>query len=145
MANAEDCVQEAFSRALKYIDSWSGVGPMHHWVNIILNNCTREFLNTERLQGGLKEPVAEVNEDGEVDLQDVVFHEQMAGKIQDEMRMKGEQHEKVLQDYIILGFSSREIAEYIDMTAANIRQVVKRFKDEMVVIYGEDMRSGSRS
>ena len=55
--NAEDVVQEAYARALKYFRAWTydGVGTeldsFNRWFTTILNNACREFQYEERGQG----------------------------------------------------------------------------------------------
>ncbi len=141
--NAEDAVQEGFARSLKYIDSWKE-GPFEHWNNTVLNNACRDIKKQERLQGGVKEP--EDLEEGATDsADDLQFTEQMACVILKEMSAKPMDNHSVLRDYIVFGYTCKEIAEYIDMSQANIRKIVQRFKEEMVQKYGKDMCFGPGS
>jgi RNA polymerase sigma factor (sigma-70 family) len=144
LGNAEDCVQEGFTRALKYIEGWTGPQPFSHWVNTIINNACRDFKKADRLQGGNRDTVDADEEAGEP-LEQVQLTEEMAKIIMEEIADKPAPKQTAIRDYLILGYTCKEIAEYVDMSQANIRKVVQRFREEMENKYGKDVCSGPRS
>jgi len=60
--NAEDVVQEAYTRALTYQSSYDNSRPFAHWFSTILNNTTRDLKAEERRQGMKVEMTEEIEE-----------------------------------------------------------------------------------
>jgi RNA polymerase sigma factor (sigma-70 family) len=60
--NAEDVVQEAYTRALTYQNSYDASRPLEQWFNTILNNTTRDLKAEERRQGMNTEMTEEIEE-----------------------------------------------------------------------------------
>jgi len=126
--NAEDIVQEAFVRALKY---WNSYDPekkeLGAWFNSILNNALRAFKKDERLYGMCDE----FNEE-EVD--GVVLSQTESGLRKFIDRAISERPSNiadVLHLYFILGYKPREIVEVTDADAAFVSRMVYNFREEL--------------
>jgi RNA polymerase sigma factor (sigma-70 family) len=52
---AEDCVQESFERALKYLDSFQQEGNLEFWFNRVFMNTVKDYLTFIRSQGVVTE------------------------------------------------------------------------------------------
>lgn len=132
--NAEDIVQEAFVRALKY---WNSYDPekkeLGAWFNSILNNALRAFKKDERLYGMCDE----FNEE-EVD--GVVLSQTESGLRKFIDRAISERPSNiadVLHLYFILGYKPREIVEVTDADAAFVSRMVYNFREELKEKIGE--------
>lgn len=126
--NAEDIVQEAFVRALKY---WNSYDPekkeLGAWFNSILNNALRAFKKDERLYGMCDE----FNEE-EVD--GVVLSQTKSGLRKFIDRAIAERPSNVadvLHLYFVLGYKPREIVEVTDADAAFVSRMVYNFREEL--------------
>lgn len=132
--NAEDVVQEAFTRALKYHKSFNpDTQEIGAWFNSILNNALRNSKLAERRMGMSVEYVEEMDE--VVDLQE--WEGDMVKNIKDDVASKPAQVRQVLQLYLFKQYKPREIAQVLDMSNAYIRTIAKEFKQECREKYGE--------
>jgi len=126
--NAEDVVQEAFVRALKY---WGAFEPdkkeLGAWFHTILNNALKDFKRQELMYGMCLEFDEELytgKEMAHVD-QDVL------AKVAKLIEEKRDGTSDILSLYYLRGYKPREIAEILDINNKAIRMAVWRFKDEM--------------
>ncbi|QVJ12717.1 hypothetical protein [Pseudomonas phage PSA11] len=126
--NAEDIVQEAFARALKY---WNSYDPerkeLGAWFNSILNNALRDFKRDERRYG-----MCEEFDEEEVD--GVVLSQTESGLRKFIDRAIAERPSNVadvLHLYFILGYKPREIVEVTDADAAFVSRMVYNFREEL--------------
>ena len=121
--DAEDLVQEAFYRALKYQASFDqSRHELSTWMGGILNNCLRDF---KRYQMGgpemdyKEEPVADP---------DLHWVKEMQGKVREEIEKKSGNLRDVLHLYFNLGYKPREIVQTLDVRNGTVRQSVWEFK-----------------
>lgn len=133
--NAEDVVQEAFSRALKYRDTYKEGEEFLAWFNTILNNCARDFKKQDRLDG-MSDPVEEAGADMD-HLQQQLW---LVEAITEEMNNREQEHSRILKGYFLKGWRPREIMEFSPLKGAHIRKIIQRFKEEMRCRYGEELR-----
>lgn len=136
--NAEDAVQEAFARALQYIDGWQ-YGEFGPWLGTILNHACADFKKADRLQGGVKEALKDVDDEGTKNMDTLQFTSEMVEKVLGSIEQKKEPVRSVLKSYIVLGHSTTDIAQYVDMAPEAMRKAAQRFKEEMVNRYGTDV------
>ena len=130
--NAEDVVQEAFARALKYIGSFKeGKQNFDAWFNTILNNSLRTFMRNEKLYG-MNMELDEEKLDG-VEFMGVYRH------AKNDIRKMIESHpqKEILSLFYISGYSSREISELVDSPLGTIFTTITRFQKEVKEKYGE--------
>ncbi len=125
MINAEDVVQESFTRALKYAPSYNpDFSTVGAWFNTILNNASKDFKREERLQG-----MAVPYETESDQLDDIMHRDQMVHRVIEDMEVSP--YSEILRLYFILGFTRREVAEVIDQKPQSIANAVQRFKAQM--------------
>lgn len=132
MYNAEDVVQEAFFRALKYSDTYDHeVSELQTWFGNILKRAMYSFKRDELQQGMVRdgldteEPVEDFRALGVSTLKEVA----------EEISQKKESHRVVLDLAYIKGYRPREIVEIVDEGIRNIYTILDRFKQEMVDKY----------
>ncbi len=126
---AEDIVQEAFTRALYFWDSYDESKPVKNWFITILNNARRSYMSKERANG-----MSFGKED--FDPNSIVVEEDPADyAMLDKINIFIEKHpknvKKVLELYFIKGYKPREIAEVYDMNRHSIRQYIWEFRREL--------------
>lgn len=128
--NAEDIVQEAYSRALKYYD---GQPHLDAWMNTLLNNAMKDHWKSERMQG------CSVDEDDE-DWEHVGMNEwaeDMWRAIRKEIAKKDSPVRDILFLYYERDYKPREINQVVEESSGNIRIIIHRFRLEMEQKYGE--------
>lgn len=125
--NAEDVVQEAFYRALKYWDSYNPETDIGAWFNTILNNTCKDKMKDERMFGMSVEFEEELFDGVEMSQTDA----NTAEHIKKLIRSKGYPLREVLRLYYEKGYKSIEIKEILDVEYGTVRQAVWRFKEEV--------------
>ena len=136
--NAEDVVQESFTRALKYLDSYDGSVPLDNWFSTILNNAARDCKKQEMLDGM---SYGDEDEEGTDTLDNSSFKTEMVEKIAGEIHQLHGPIRAALAGTVIHGWKPSEVAEISTLSANHIRVLLCRFKDEMREKYGADMCS----
>lgn len=128
--NAEDAVQEAYTRACQYWRSYDPSLGFTQWFNGILTNCIRDKKKEEVLHGmameSLEQSPPEPPTVGAVDrvyLQDVM--------VQIDAHPKPVAY--VLRKYLFEGFNSEELSKLTAYSAPAIRKMVSRFREEYLV------------
>jgi RNA polymerase sigma-70 factor (ECF subfamily) len=136
--NAEDVVQEAFSRALRYKESYRDGTSIGGWFNRILINAVSDFNRIERLNG-----LSDGHEEEEgTDLMDnLQFRTQLVGKVLGHLDEYDDETREVIEAYYVYGWLPREIAEFSALTPGNIRVIIHRFKEAMRQRYGQEVCS----
>ncbi|MNZ37627.1 RNA polymerase sigma factor YlaC [compost metagenome] len=138
MENAEDVVQEAFARALKYYPAFDNSGKeFGAWFSTILNNSLNSFTRAE-MNYGMCEELDEDHIEGEP-MSEV--EENMLAKVNELIDKKPPHIAEMLRLYFLNGYKPKEIAEILEVKDINIRMTVMRFKEDMREQLG---RSGDR-
>lgn len=132
--DAEDVVQEAYTRALKYGNSFDPtVQEFGGWFNSILNNALRDHKKDERLLGMSVEYKEEFD-----DLTPLLeWEDNLIAEIKKDVARKPAQVRQAIWLYIFKQYKPREIAQVVDISNAYIRTAVKEFKQEMRKKYGD--------
>lgn len=130
---AEDVVQETYTRALKYINSYDDKYPFDVWLKRILNNCLKEQKNLEKGFAAL--PFEEEEQDGTGCNQ---FSEQVVAEIYELIATKSVVSMEVLTYHFQQGYTAKEISEICDHSYANCHKIVSRFRQELKELYGKD-------
>lgn len=127
-ALAEEVVQEAYCRALKYYEGFNPeLKPFSTWFNRILNNACSACLQEE---GGNLPSL----DDDEIDLEpyrimeDVDVPFELVIMIQESMKKQKPEVYEVLNMFFNLGMKTREIAECVEFNHGNVRQIIRRFR-----------------
>ena len=124
-ANAEDVVQEAYTRMCAYWKSYDPEQSMDHWFGTILNNSIKAFFKADMLKG-MSDDMP--NEDP---LANRVFDKIEADELMEIINGKSEGIRKILHLYLVEGFTSAEVEEVVPQSASNVRKIVQRFRDEV--------------
>jgi RNA polymerase sigma factor (sigma-70 family) len=128
---AEDIVQEAYFRAIKYSPSFDNrKSSLNTWFNKILFNVLRETQKQSRMS-------VEIAEDK---LGDTAFV-RLDFLITDEiLKVTNEKHREILYLFFILGYSSTEISNILDdVSQTNITTLTSRFRDKMRAKHGRSI------
>jgi RNA polymerase sigma factor (sigma-70 family) len=134
--NAEDVVQEAFARALKYSGTFDPAKKeIGAWFNMIMNNALRDFKRQQRMEGM-------TDEDETTDsLDNTVYQEEMIRLTEEEMDSRGEDVAEALRYHIVMGYTIKEVAELVAMTPFVVKNHVQSFRKYMRGRYGEGVCS----
>jgi len=132
--NAEDVVQESYTRALRYRKSFNpDEQELGAWFNKIMNNALRNAQQAERRLGMSVEYTEDMDEI--IDL--LEWEEDMVSNIKKDVASKNTVVRQVLQLYLFNQYKPREIAQVLDMSNAYVRTIAKEFKIELRAKYGE--------
>jgi len=122
---AEDIVQEAYARALKYIGSFQDGKDFNNWFTTILNNSLYEHQNVERgmvVPEEVEEPLVELP----------------SGLVEDVRRLmkrESKEHQEILHLHFILEYSATDISKVTNNTYSNSFKVIQRFRNEVRRLY----------
>lgn len=134
--NAEDVLQEAFLRALRYKSSFNpDTQELGAWFNTIMNNALRDFKRDERSMGTYVELEEEVSGTYEMSQTDGDMAERLVHEIN---TRKDRLHRDILLLYFVKEYKPREIRDVLGVNYRSLVKVVDRFKHEMKGKY--DMR-----
>lgn len=130
---AEDVLQEAFLRALVYQATFDSTKKeLGAWFSTILKNTLRDFKRAEWLFGMGEE----FNEDL-YDPQEMPINEsELVKRIYELVDEKEDHHQEILLLYFDKHYSHIDIHNITGIKHATIRQVVGRFKAEVIKRYG---------
>src|SRR3972149_7707806 len=132
-AQAEDVVQDAFERALRYNRSFEPDKQLlGAWFNTILSNALRDFQRSERLMGMSVEYVEEMDEAAPM----LEWEGNMLDIVQDEIKARSVFVRQALFLYFFKQYKPREIAQILDISSNYISVCVNQFKKEMADKYG---------
>lgn len=127
--NAEDVVQETFENAVRYASSFEGdVNDMKSWLTTLMQNVTKDFMQTERNQGAVKESQEDrIIEDLELE----VWKSQVVDEVAEHIENMNEPAREVIRLFVVLGYSVKEVARLTGLSWYAVRQIIHRFKTEM--------------
>lgn len=139
--DAEDIVQEAFSRAIKYYPSFDPekCKQFENWFNSILKNVAKKFMNDKKL-GGLSKPLDDATDEIEpviVDYLRSVTSKELYKFIKD----RSEEDRHILRLNIIYGYTPSEIEILTPYTNRKIRDTLYKFSVDMQELYPNDRGS----
>lgn len=119
---AEEAVQEAFSRAIKYFSSYRREEQFDKWFKRILNNCINYIKNVERNRG------VTFNLNVEIEELEVAKPFEVPVNILQAISRLSKRDEEIIRMYFFYGFKSREIAEFMGIQHNNVRQIILLFR-----------------
>lgn len=126
--DAEDIVQDAFERAVKYIHTCKD---MDRWFNTILRNTYRDFVRRK-----MNWPVTKPIEDCFDELEAVIVDYASPSMLKSVMEMvdrEGEPNRTILTLHIQWGFSQGEICCLVDnVSISNVNNTLNRFKQKVI-------------
>lgn len=130
-ALAEDVVQEAFTRAVRYIHLFDeSRGMMETWFNAILFNALRDVQKQER---HTQELYRELHLHDVIDPAKALFSPEYKSDLHKIVQtVTNEKHRRVLELFFLYGYSSTEISQIeADMTQSNVTTIVMRFRENL--------------
>lgn len=123
--NAEDIVQEAFARALKYLPTFDGKKPFENWFSRILQNSFREFRVAERNYG-----MNMTNEDADVPCPICLENKRLVHDVKEYIKKEMPKDEQeILILYYIRGYGFQDIVRITDEKYRRVNYVVYKFND----------------
>ena len=129
--NAEDIVQDAYERALKYGPT-SQVPPdgFEGWFRIIIRNCSRDFLRKER--GDSDVQFNEFDYEAEPFRTDLL---RLRRDIEILLEKKNKANKEILSMFILQDKSAKEIYMLTEYSVSQIKQAIYRFRKEMKELF----------
>jgi RNA polymerase sigma factor (sigma-70 family) len=128
--DAEDIVQEAYCRALKYIHSYNGEH-LDKWFNTVLNNALREYKN---MQNGHSTDIFEEEEAEGTACPH--YSEHVMKEVYELIDTKSVIQQEVLNYYFKQEYSAVDISRITNYTYGQCHQIILRFRNELKELYG---------
>jgi RNA polymerase sigma factor (sigma-70 family) len=128
--NAEDVVQEAFCRALKYHDSFNpDRQELGAWFNTIINNTLVRHQKEQMLKG-VSIPYEECEQEEVHECDNEKKH--LIADILERMYSKSSKTKNILYLYFVQGYKMSEISQVVDEKYKSVQMSIHRFKREVV-------------
>ena len=128
---AEDVLQEAYFRALKYFSSFDG-RDFTKWLNRIIHICAIDYFNEER--GSLKDEL----EDGmEETMNCPSYPNHIMMEVYEIIDTKSVVQMEVLNLYFKLEYSAKDIHQITGHSYAQCHKIISRFREELRTLYKE--------
>lgn len=127
---AEDIVQEAYARALKYHNNHK-IDEFDKWFSMVLNNAFNDYMRDEIGLSYIEdddEPLGLV-ECG-------LVTSQTRREVYDIISTKSVVQQEVLNLHLRQGYSPTDIANTTSHSYANVHKIIQRFKNELSTLYG---------
>lgn len=126
---AEDIVQEAYYRALKYFNSYDGRA-FDNWFSRIVYACLIDYKNAEK---GLV-----YDEEPEEELIDCpAYPSYLMKEIYELIDTKSEVQIAVLSMHFKHGYSAKDVAMVTEWSYAQCHKIISRFREELRQLYAE--------
>ena len=124
---AEDIVQEAFARALKYRKSFNNsYGTLEDWFRGILYKAGLDFKSEERMSGMTRE-VKEWDLSTDVETGKL---KKMLQELSSEVALLTGQNKHICHLYFLCGYKPREICEVLNVPNSTVHVSVYRFAEK---------------
>lgn len=120
---AEEAVQEAFTRALKYFKTYKTTDSFENWFKRILYNTINQ-LKTQEKNGGVStvESEEETSHQGNVAFTKSVI---------DLLNKASTRDQEILNNYFFYGFKTREISELMNISHDVVRDRIRTFREKV--------------
>lgn len=130
-ALAEECVQEAYVRALKYFSTYDKEkDKFEKWFEGILRNAINDCRDLEKDRGVSHE----LNDDDGVEL--VPYKREKYTAIALIKSIKNHRNKLVLSLFLLYGFKTIDIAEYTGISHTSVRQIIYRYRNNISAVVG---------
>lgn len=127
---AEDIVQEAYARALKYYVP-ARIDEFDKWFSMVLNNTFNDYMRDEIGLSYIEE------DDEPLGLVECgLVTSQTRREVYDIISTKSLVQQEVLGLHLHQGYSPTDIANTTEHSYANVHKIIQRFKDELATLYG---------
>jgi RNA polymerase sigma-70 factor, ECF subfamily len=127
--DAEDVVQEAYTRAIKYQKSFDGTN-LDRWFSTILNNTLREFKNIQK-------GYAAIEYEDEEEAVEYVYPNRIMSEVYEMINKRPLLQKEILTLFFHHEYSAKDISNLLPYSYAQIHQVIQRFRNELKEIYRE--------
>lgn len=124
--NAEDVVQEAYTRAMKYWNSFNHNATFEFWFNMILRKCVMDQNTANKNRGAVE--VEEYEE------KPIYFKQPKKTVIMDIEKMISEEKEPnrtILDLYYLKAYKQKDIEKIVDKSHKAIEHIILRFMKQM--------------
>lgn len=132
--DAEDVVQEAYTRALTYHKSLTDPSFFEQWFSRILKNSFNTFLNAKRGQ-----PTEILDEEELEGIDCPCYNQVFLKQIKEDIDDYDEDAIEVLRLYFNHGYSPRNIRKIVSIKYKLIENIIYRFKYNTRLKHGESM------
>ena len=130
-AYAEDAVQEAYERALRYYISFHGK-EFDKWINMILNNCIRDIKSEEN--GHALDIFEEELAEGTACPH---YTDHIMKEVYELIDTKAAMHKDILSLHFRYEYSPVDISRLTSYSYTNCHKVISRFRQELKELYYE--------
>lgn len=120
---AEEVVQEAYTRALKYYKSFDpSYGEFDQWFSLILNNATRACQNQEKHRGIAGDTLVFPNTD----------EQYFRNGLEKSIGLEESRNATILSLYFLDGWRTPEISNLLNCNHNTVRQIINRYRERVV-------------
>ena len=123
---AEDVIQEAYTRALQYCDTYDKERPLDKWFNAIIASAVRDNKRSENLKG-----MVDIKEAAEIPVKPAAIPTIILNQVMRRIDTKGDEIANILRLTLLHHYRPTEISKLVNMSANNIRQIVFKFREEI--------------
>jgi RNA polymerase sigma factor (sigma-70 family) len=128
--DAQDIIQEAYARALKYYKSYDGKQPFAAWFKTILNNALSDHRKSR--DGLVTNSFEEEEADG---IPCTHYVDRVNFEVDDLIRTKSPQLQEILTYWWKHGYTGAEISQFTDNSYDVCYKALFRFKSELKEMY----------
>jgi len=129
-ADAEDVVQEAYCRALKYKDSFEMGMNFGHWFSRIVANAYKDW-KREQYNHSLNE---EFDENEVEPTEDNSVQNNLIKRIAHEIDLVADtNHKEILRLHLVFGFKLREVVQITHLKYREVTYIITKFKEQLKV------------
>lgn len=127
----EDIVQEAYSRALKYFNSYDGRA-LNHWINRIVHTCLIDYKNEEN--GHPQDGLAEFEE---IPIPCPSYPDHIMREVYELIDTKSPVQIEVLTMHFRHEYAAIDISKITEYSYAQCHKIISRFREELRQLYKE--------
>ena len=127
---AQDIVQEAYARALKYNTNLEGKD-LNLWFSMLMHNVYKDFLREEN-----KHPQTTFDEELSEGVDCPQYSSEIMKEVYDLIATKSLVYIEILTLYFSKGYTAVEICQATAHSHSQCKQVLARFKQELKELYG---------
>lgn len=127
---AEDIIQEAYCRVLRYIGSYREADDFNKWFNRIVFRCLIDYKNEEN--GHTDEEFIEEEADGKPCSQ---YADHVMRDVFDLISTKSVVQQEVLGMYYEMEYSAKDISRITEHSYAMCHKMISRFREELRTLY----------
>jgi RNA polymerase sigma factor (sigma-70 family) len=118
---AEEAVQEAFARAIKYFKTYRSASSFNDWFRRILYNTINQ-LKTQEMNGGVTMTESEEETTTQIN---IIFTKEVV----DLLNQCSPRDMEILNNYFFYGFKTREISELMNVSHDVVRDRIRTFRE----------------